>query len=401
MNKSLKDSKIVTDKLWNQVSVDNDADEDTTLGLFDEDGSGSSAKKKKKKKKKKKDGADDAAEPISTDDKAKESEPLPRLQDAKEAEISTQAKTLMLLSPPAVVLPTPSPLPNEKSQPSSPAAHLRSWFTALERNLEQKRIMSADVLHPARNLRGKPEVVFKDILEDESFGDDDDEDSAVPWASWGMKSVKTSKWEDLIKGGEGYQPRSSDPAKSSDLSKPSTVANKPNVSTTTTHSRQSSQSSIGKFRGALSTKTTKELVPSESPTRTYGHSVRFEEPSFGTTNSGSTPAVHSSPVKPLHAKQLSIPKMKSDPKFTPRLKGQDMQEPRMVDLPPELPTRDAVVALDEIHAKLNGSPQKSAWTPKPSAISWDRPTPWSVVQRISKSKLFAIDLGAFGPNVGT
>jgi len=82
---------------------------------------------------------------------------------------------------------------------------LCQWFAALQRSLDEKRIINSDVLHPASDFCGRPEIVWMD-----DFGEDDDyfaDDAAetgntifgvVPWTSWGMKRVKIMSWEELV-----------------------------------------------------------------------------------------------------------------------------------------------------------------------------------------------------------
>lgn len=186
MYRSLKEAKASTDKLWNCVKQEEDDEgEDITLGLFD-DGAATTKKKKKKKKKAKKDAADTADTTLGDG---------PAI--AKEPIAPKNASPSSLLSHP------PGQTPRTVSTASAPhpptlLLFLESWFTALERNLDSKRIMSGDVLHPAHDLRGRPEVVWEEVVEDGGEIDDGDSTSNLPWASWGMKSVKATKWEDLL-----------------------------------------------------------------------------------------------------------------------------------------------------------------------------------------------------------
>ena len=82
---------------------------------------------------------------------------------------------------------------------------LCQWFSALQRSLDEKRIINSDVLHAASDFYGRPEIVWMDDFgeDDDYFADDAAESSStmfgvVPWTSWGMKRVKTVSWEELV-----------------------------------------------------------------------------------------------------------------------------------------------------------------------------------------------------------
>lgn len=82
---------------------------------------------------------------------------------------------------------------------------LCKWFTALQRSLDEKRIINSDVLHAASDFCGRPEIVWVDDFgeDDDYFADDATETSStmfgvVPWTSWGMKRVKAVSWEELV-----------------------------------------------------------------------------------------------------------------------------------------------------------------------------------------------------------
>jgi len=82
---------------------------------------------------------------------------------------------------------------------------LCQWFSALQRSLDEKRIINSDVLHAAPDFYGQPEIVWMDDFgeDDDYFADDTAESSStmfgvVPWTSWGMKRVKTVSWEELV-----------------------------------------------------------------------------------------------------------------------------------------------------------------------------------------------------------
>lgn len=82
---------------------------------------------------------------------------------------------------------------------------LCKWFSALQRSLDEKRIINSDVLHAASDFYGRPEIVWMDDFgeDDDYFADDATESSSamfgvVPWTSWGMKRVKTMSWEELV-----------------------------------------------------------------------------------------------------------------------------------------------------------------------------------------------------------
>lgn len=99
------------------------------------------------------------------------------------------------------------------------SALIDRWFGSLQRIQEEKRAMSAHVLHAAKNLRGDPEVVWKGVFYYEEAKGGADEDVNMPWASWGMRSVKEAKWEDLMKD-EGLTKRN----KVNDPTKPAGIA---------------------------------------------------------------------------------------------------------------------------------------------------------------------------------
>jgi hypothetical protein len=82
---------------------------------------------------------------------------------------------------------------------------LCQWFAALQRSLDEKRIINSDVLHAASSFCGRPEILWVDDFgeDDDYFADDAAESSStmfgtVPWTSWGMKRVKNVSWEELV-----------------------------------------------------------------------------------------------------------------------------------------------------------------------------------------------------------
>ncbi|KIM20285.1 hypothetical protein M408DRAFT_334047 [Serendipita vermifera MAFF 305830] len=188
--------------------------------------------------------------------------------------------------------------------------------------------MAGDVLHPAKNLRGRPEVVWKDVFDDEEIGGDDDGAGGVPWASWGMRSVKATKWEDLIK----------------------------EESSSKTSKKSSKQSKASPSK------------PEPPPTK-------------------SEPIVAQLPKSP--AKALTM---------TPGPLRRSIERTSLEQAVAELlstPSRTYgggayITAEGEKEPSPNADRQA-----KPAGIAWEQPSPWSMVQRISKQKLFAIDMDAF------
>jgi hypothetical protein len=189
--------------------------------------------------------------------------------------------------------------------------------------------MGGDVLHPAKNLRGRPEVVWKDVFDDEDVEGDDEDIGSVPWASWGMRSVKATKWEDLMK--EEAAPKAKKPSKrKGGTSNATAISEKPQPVP------------------ALADKS-----PTKSPAK--------------------APPVTPGPVR--RSLESSIEEILSEGAAR------------------ELMAQNGVVIPPEWEIEL--SPEKADRQPKPAGIVWERPTPWSMVQRISKQKLFAIDMDAF------
>jgi len=193
--------------------------------------------------------------------------------------------------------------------------------------------MGGDVLHPAKNLRGRPEVVWKDVFDDGDVEGDDEDIGSVPWASWGMRSVKATKWEDLMK--EEAAPKAKKPSKWKGGAKPgangeTTIAEKPPPAPPVVNKSPPKS-------------------PAKAPTLTPG------------------------PVR--RSLESSIEEILSDGA------ARDLMTQNGVVIPPEW--------------DIELSPEKTDRQPKPAGIVWEQPTPWSMVQRISKQKLFAIDMDAF------
>jgi hypothetical protein len=205
--------------------------------------------------------------------------------------------------------------------------------------------MGGDVLHPAKNLRGRPEVVWKDVFEDGDVEGEDDDIGSVPWASWGMRSVKATKWEDLVKeegASKGKKPSKGKSGVKQVAGSVAIATEKPQP-----------------FPAAAGTQTSPTKSPSKAPTLTPGSVRRSLESSIEeilsegsardliTQNGGIIPAEWDNGVIPAELGDMEL------------------------------------------------SPGKADRQPKPAGIVWERPTPWSMVQRISKQKLFAIDMDAF------
>lgn len=332
MYDSLKDAQVITDRLWNYHAPNDDEDgEDVTSGLFDDDSA--TAKKKKKKKKKKKDTlATDVVEGASTD---KPSTPVVPTTPRKEP---GTPKTPALLT-----VQTPQQKPALLSSASARSVLLDRWFGTLRRNRDEQRIMGGDLIHAARNLRGRPEIVWKDFSEEDAALEDEADGGSIPWASWGMRSVKATKWEDLIKEENGKKKKTLQ--KDGDKAKKVVIGGETGQtppSTTTTSARNTSP---------------QRLKPAIKSTKRATISAREFEESLE-----------------------SIAKI--SPELSELVKSADIEE--MADLM----AKENEVAQSPL---LEGKDIQL----KPAASEWERPTPWSIVQRLSKQKLFAIALDAF------
>jgi len=348
MYQDLQKARTTTDTLWNRMAPDDEEDgEEPTTGLFDDDIT-AAAKKKKKKKKKKKDAGDGVATSAEQ-------------QHAVSSESKTSPATPATLSaplPPAMTLMAPMSTPGpvggktrtgEQRPWTSPLHSFRtalidSWMGALRRSQEEKRIMGGDVLHPAKNLRGRPEVVWKDFADDGDVGEEEDDVGNVPWASWGMRSVKATKWEDLIK-------------------------------------EESTSKEKKPPKGKGSTKQATNVVTSTTATTKPKSILAVEKPPVTTAEENKSPIIL--------------------PTLTPGPVRRSL-ESAIEQIWSEGAARD-LIAQSQLHTGMvvcpegdgEPSPGKVDRQPKPAGIVWERPTPWSVVQRISKQKLFAIDMDAF------
>lgn len=96
-------------------------------------------------------------------------------------------------------------IPNSDPEIIDEDKGLCQWFAALQRSLDEKRIINSDVLHAAPDFCGQPEIVWMDDFgeDDDYFADDTAESTStvfgvVPWTSWGMKRVKTVSWQELV-----------------------------------------------------------------------------------------------------------------------------------------------------------------------------------------------------------
>jgi hypothetical protein len=318
MYTSLEEARITTNKVWNHLA-DEEEEGEEVAGLFDDDAT-VAAKKKKKKKKKKKEEATDATGVAP----AAPSVQIENTTANLELTTPKAPSPINLTSPPPAQTPkisffTPghgevqipasgkfkisSLSPSEVPSRLIRAAILESWFKALQRSQEEKRIMHGDVLHPAPSLIYKPEVVWKDVYDDGDELEDEDPAGGIPWASWGMRSVKATKWEDLKREGKKG---------------PRKVINKKQTAS-------------------------QDLLNPSPPT-----SSNQEKESNGVT---------------------AIPSEEAD---------------------------KAIQSADtEKSAGRRASPTKDKVVAKPAGRLWERPTAWSIINRIAKQKLFTIDLDAF------
>lgn len=357
MYRSLKEGKVVTDRLWNHPADNGEDDAEDAIGLFDE---GTTAAKKKKKKNKKKaknpNGIEEAIVVVSAVAGEKHS---PIIQDPATPKQSSSSPSTFLSPPPVQ---TPRLLPS--SPPSTLSPHsllLQSWFTALGRNLEEKRIMSGDVLHPARNLRGKPEVVWEEVVEDgdEIVDDGGANAGSIPWASWGMKSVKATKWEDLIR-----------------------------------EETTSKQEDWHAIKGKRSTRKSSGITPAAPAGRQNEDKPKNPDKVVETPTSSPIQLIAAIKASPTKAKKTEESPIKSSA-VAP------YEGPISID--PKQLSSENLMSISSVLAEMeaSNSPKKTKTVQrdvKPAARHWDRPTPWAVIARISKERFFSLDLGVFDGN---
>jgi hypothetical protein len=355
MYRSLKEFKVITDRLWNHPADDGDDEAEDVIGLFDD---GTTAAKKKKKKNKKK-GKKDPTESAESAGGDKTIPPINDLATPKPSSPST------LLSPPPVQTPRVPASPPSTLSPHS--LLLERWFTALQRNQDEKRIMSGDVLHPARNLRGKPEVVWEEVVEDGGDMDGDSIDGNIPWASWGMKSVKATKWEDLIKE------EATEPWKSGRKGRRATK--NPKIENPLPVDRHNAESKKLDIQSDVS-----KSNPSPNQVTVPTNSTAGSSP----TKSKKIVAIDESPTKAVGVSPYIL--------FETSLSSETRQRRSfdMWSLSSVLAEVDAANSPKSIE-----SVQRDV---KPAARHWDRPTPWAVIARISKLKFFSLDLDVFDGN---
>ncbi|KAG8815258.1 hypothetical protein FRC17_000772 [Serendipita sp. 399] len=401
MHDSLKEARMLTDKVWNHRTLDDDDEVDETeLGLFDDDAT-AAAKKKKKKKKKKKETAVSAIAASGTVE-----------GEAPTAGVSSETggeKLAPSVLPPVVALPRDPATPKTPASAllqtrqqitailpfvSARAALIEGWFNTLQKSLIEKRIMNGDVLHPAPTLRGKPEVVWSDVTDDEGDLEEAEGDGAsVPWASWGMRSVKTTKWGDLVKGDGEARPSNGTKKKP-----PSNKANEnPPKKVTISTDPSSSITSSSALPQALPS------APSGLPAMVAGPSTSrlTQTPKTLPIPLGSSPEKIKSAIKAIRdspARILATLAPEGSPKKTLAGRKIPMEIYELLKSPDLKPLEDALKEAEaEVQAQGGGSPSKENQeiTLKPAASHLDRPTPWSIVQRLTKQKLFAFDLDAF------
>ncbi|KAG8830047.1 hypothetical protein FRC17_005548 [Serendipita sp. 399] len=401
MYDSLKEARMVTDKVWNHRTLDDDDEVDETeLGLFDDDAT-AAAKKKKKKKKKKKEAAVSAIAASGTLE-----------GDAPVAGVSSEIggeKVAPSIPSPVVALPRDTATPKTPASAllqtrqqtaallpfvSARAALIEGWFNTLQKSQIEKRIMNGDVLHPALTLRGKPEVVWSDVTDDEGDLEEAEGDGAsVPWASWGMRSVKTTKWGDLVKGDGEARPSSGTKKKP-----PSNKANEnPPKKVKISTDPSSSITSSSALPLALPS------APSGLPAMVAGPSTSrlTQTPKTLPMPLGSSPEKIKSAIKAIRdspARILATLAPEGSPKKTLAGRKIPMEIYELLKSPDLKPLEDALKEAEaEVQAQGGGSPSKEDQeiTLKPAASHLDRPTPWSIVQRLTKQKLFAFDLDAF------
>ncbi|PVF96155.1 hypothetical protein CPB86DRAFT_523831 [Serendipita vermifera] len=313
MYTSLEEALLMTNKVWNHLADEEEDGEEVVPGLFDDDATVAAKKKKKKKKKKKEDATETAVaappgppiqveNPVTNTDLTTPKAPSPINLTSPPP---TQTPKISFFTPGHGTVQIPasgkfkisSLSPSEVPSRLIRAAILQSWFKALQRSQEEKRIMHGDVLHPAPSLIYKPEVVWKDVFDDGDELEDEDPAGGIPWASWGMRSVKATKWEDLTRESAKGARASKDP-----------LGNGPDGPSQAASSNQ-------------------------------------DKDSIGITTEEANKVIASTDTEKSTSRKAS-------------------------------PTKDKVVA-------------------KPAGRLWERPTPWSVINRIAKQKLFTIDLDAF------
>lgn len=73
------------------------------------------------------------------------------------------------------------------------------WFVSLRRFQEKQGTEGSDILSSVKDLRDSPASFWRGSTYHERAKGGVDEGVNVPWANWGMRSVKETKWEDLMK----------------------------------------------------------------------------------------------------------------------------------------------------------------------------------------------------------